>query len=206
MIAALLACTLSAVAAIPQDALEVQAKLRAKKLEPGKSYEIVVKAKLARGLESDGAGMPSPVIQVDTPACIKLDGDVLTEHRDLARNEFLHAPYEFMMKKNIANIPFTLVSEPSPEDAIGISVVAYINSKDGEDKTFIRQRVTLPVASKAKATQASATDSSWGSGQGFLRIGDTAAEFTLPRADGSNVSLADFKGKHVIVTTYRAFW
>ncbi len=206
MIAVLLACTISAVAAVPQDALEVKARLRTKKLESGKSYEFVVKTKLAKGLKTDGAGMPSPILQLDVPDCVKLEGDVLTDHRDLARNEFMHAPFEFLMKENIANIPFTLVSEPGPNDVIGISVVAYINGKDGNSKTFVRQRVNLPVAPKAKSKPADPAISSWGGDLGFLQIGDQATDFTLPRSDGSKVHLADFKGKHVIITTYRAFW
>ncbi len=206
MIATLLACTIPVLAAIPQDALDVQAKIRAKKLEKGESYEIVVKAKLDRGLKADGAGMPNPILQVDVPSCIKLDGKVLTDHRELAKNEFLHAPYEVMMDKNVLTIPFTLVDEPGRDDVIGISVAAYVNSKDGSEKSFIRRRVHLPVAPKSKSEFADAADSSWGTDHNYLQIGDNAADFTLPKADGTKVSLADFKGKHVIVTTYRAHW
>ena len=40
-----------------------------------------------------------------------------------------------------------------------------------------------------------------------LQIGDRADAFTLARADGTTISLADYKGKkNVLITTYRAFW
>ncbi len=36
----------------------------------------------------------------------------------------------------------------------------------------------------------------------YLKVGDTAPEFTLPDKDGNMVSLADFKGKKVILYFY----
>lgn len=37
-----------------------------------------------------------------------------------------------------------------------------------------------------------------------LHVGDTAPEFTLPDADGQNVSLADYRGRSVVVYFYPA--
>ena len=63
------------------------------------------------------------------------------------------------------------------------------------------------VMSMAQASDVDPSTSDWGSGAASLQIGDPADPFTLPRADGSTVSLADYHGKkHVLVTTYRAFW
>ncbi len=49
-------------------------------------------------------------------------------------------------------------------------------------------------------------NSKWGKNQ-LLKIGDKAAAFMLPRADGEKVGLKQYRGKkNVIVTTYRAHW
>lgn len=37
-----------------------------------------------------------------------------------------------------------------------------------------------------------------------LAVGDAAPEFTLPAADGSTVSLADYRGRSVVVYFYPA--
>ena len=64
----------------------------------------------------------------------------------------------------------------------------------------------LPLEPGATATEGSANESDWGKGD-FLKIGDKAEPFELPRADGSTLSLGEYLGKkNVIVTTYRAFW
>ena len=37
-----------------------------------------------------------------------------------------------------------------------------------------------------------------------LEVGDTAPDFTLPAADGSEVTLSDFRGQRVVVYFYPA--
>jgi hypothetical protein len=64
----------------------------------------------------------------------------------------------------------------------------------------------LPLKPYAKGKAVGAAPSTWGWHKS-LQLGDPATPFTLPRADGTKVNLADYRGKkNVIVTTYRAFW
>ena len=64
-----------------------------------------------------------------------------------------------------------------------------------------------PVAAYARAKEADRNASDWGENKRRLQLGDKAALFELPRADGSTVPLAQYLGrKNVLVTTYRAFW
>ena len=53
----------------------------------------------------------------------------------------------------------------------------------------------------------SGRNSRWGTDRELLEIGGRLPAISLPRADGTAVDLAAFRGrKNVLVTTYRAFW
>jgi hypothetical protein len=89
-----------------------------------------------------------------------------------------------------------------------LNVIAYVSRPGSEDAYFVRRRLHLPLRPGAAAEPADAAVSDWGDATSGLQIGAPAAPFALPRADGTTVSLSDAlqAGKHVIVTTYRAFW
>jgi hypothetical protein len=114
-------------------------------------------------------------------------------------------------------ISFTLAREPESQATIGLNVVAYVNA-EGKPPRFYRMRVEVPLRAGADAESHERSDiSNWGpvaewntdertAGHG-VQIGQEAPDFTLPRADGSTITLSDYRGeKNVIVTTYRAFW
>jgi peroxiredoxin Q/BCP len=39
----------------------------------------------------------------------------------------------------------------------------------------------------------------------FITLGDPAPDFTLPAVDGRQVSLKDFRGKHIVLVFLRGF-
>ena len=135
-----------------------------------------------------------------------LEGKVLTEYRDLAKNEFVREPFERMIDPGKTEIGFTLLSEPEPGDYLSLNVIAYIKSEAGDDNYYIRRRLDLALQPGAKAKETDATDTAWGS-HDTLVVGDKADDFTLPQYGGTSISLADYRGKkNVIITTYRAHW
>ena len=105
-----------------------------------------------------------------------------------------------------ARIGFKLRRRPSADDQFGLNILAYVGSKSGDESWFVRRRLTLPLKPNATAVPASPDVSDWGK-EDLLQIGEPAAAFSLPTADGSTVSLDQYLGKkNIIVTTYRAYW
>ena len=150
--------------------------------------------------------MPAGILQIDPPKSVKLIGQVLKTKRELGGNEYLRAPFEMQVGDSTTRIKFKLTRKPKAKDRFVINYVAYIGSESDEDQWFVRRRLELPLAPQAVASPTSPDESDWGAGK-LLQIGDKAKPLKLSRADGSKVSLRDFKGeKNVIVTTYRAFW
>ncbi len=189
----------------PVEPVGITATIDATSLEVGVEYEIIIEIYPGEASTRD-AGIPAPFLQIDVPPSVKLSGRVLETYRELSDNEFLQKPYERLLKQLPARIGFQLVAQPGPEETIGLNVVAYLEGPSGE-KTFLRRRLELPVAPGAEAVPGDATDSSWGTDETLLQIGDRAAPFELPRADGTMVALESYLGeKNIIVTTYRAYW
>jgi len=189
---------------LPTDALSVEARIDANTLTVGPTYHVVIDLHWDKDLSASRAGLPAPILQMDVPKCVTLSGKHLTQYRELARNEFLQEPYERLIKDNPLPVGFVLNRTPASDDAFALNVIAYVE-RDGE-KYFVRRRVVVPIAPGATGRNETPDRSNWGT-ESTLNIGDKADEFTLPRADGSKVALADYLGKtNVIVTTYRAFW
>ena len=187
------------------DAFSVRVKLDADKLEVGGKYELELFVEMAKGWSSSEAGMPAPILQIQAPSCVKLEGKVLQAKRDLSRNEYLLAPYERLIKENEAHVEFTLVAAPSADEHFALNVLAYVGGNDDEQR-FVRKRIVVPITANASGSEVAVTSSDWGD-HDTLEIGDKASVFSLPRADGTTLDLSSYLGKkNVIVTTYRAFW
>ncbi|MCO6435574.1 MAG: hypothetical protein J5J06_00625 [Phycisphaerae bacterium] len=201
-----LLCTLMApLAAIPPDALSVSARMDAPSLEVGQTYTIQLDAEFAKGVSAADAGIPAPILQIDVPTSAELAGKVLATQDELRKNEFLQAPYERLLKELPARVEFKLTREPASNEHFALNVIAYLADDEGNSR-FVRKRLTLPLAGSGEATPADPTTSTWGRGD-TLQIGDRVEPFTLPRADGSKLSLDGYLGKkNIIVTTYRAHW
>ena len=197
---------LVAAATLPDEVLTVTASITAEKLKVGRTYEIVVEAVPGKGLSASSAGLPAPILQLQPPRSVKLVGKTLKKYKDLAANEFLRAPFERMLSESPTHVEFKLRRKPREGDEFHLNVLAYVSSKSGEDAVFVRRRLVLALAPGASATVISSNSSDWGQ-KDFLQLGDKAATFKLPRADGTEVALEQYLGKsNVIVTTYRAFW
>ena len=190
---------------LPDEPIGITATLDATSLEVGVEYEIILELYPGEASTSE-AGIPAPFLQIDVPPSVKLSGPVLETYTELSRNEFLQEPYERLLKQLPARIGFQLIAPPGPEETIGLNVIAYLEGPDGE-KLFLRRRLELPLTPGAEAVAGDVNDSSWGTDETLLQIGDRAAPFELPRADGTIVALESYLGeKNIIVTTYRAFW
>ena len=187
------------------DEVTIHARIEADRLEVGQEYAIVLEVRFKANHSASEAGMPAPILQIQAPQCVQLSGKVLRSHKELSRNEFLHAPFERLLEDASSRVLFTLVGEPAPEDQFSLNVLAYVSN--GKGTSFVRRRLTLPVRASATAKEADPNTSDWGENKRLLQLGDKAALFELPRADGSTVPLAQYLGrKNVLVTTYRAFW
>lgn len=188
----------------PLAAVRVSATLKAESTAAGASGRIVIELDAGPASTSE-AGIPAPILQLDVPPSVKLDGREITDLKELARNEFLQEPYERLLKELPAEVTFTFASAPAAGETIGINVVGYLKTEAGD--AFLRRRLELPLTPGAEARAAEATTSTWGKDEALLNIGQRAALFDLPRADGSRVALEQFLGsKNVIITTYRAHW
>jgi hypothetical protein len=154
---------------------------------------------------SSEAGIPRPILQIATPPSVTLAGKVLQTRQELARNEFLQAPFERLVEPGTTTVELTVTREPADDERIALNVITYLAA--GDDAWFVRRRVELPVRAGATAQSSDRAEASgWGAGPG-LQIGDAAPDFELPRADGSTVRLSDLVARgNVVVTTYRAFW
>lgn len=186
--------------------LTVSASIQDQPLEVGGVFYVDVDMQLGAGWSASEAGVPGYIVQLDAPVSATPVGDVLSA-RQLARNGFMQAPHERLLKGDHAAIEFTLESEPQPGDVIGINVLAYLVHDDGS-AAFARRHVELPVKQRAAGmSDEQATVSTWGLDTAGVQIGDKAPAFDLPDKDGELTSLADaFEDSDVILTTYRAFW
>jgi len=194
--------------AAPAEAMNITAEMTAAGAGPGAAGSFTLTLSLADGWSAAEAGIPNAILQIDLPNGIELEGDIITEHRALARNEFLHAPFERMLEPGETTITFNASRNPSEvSGSIALNVVAYLRRGEATQAHFVRKRLTLPIKPGAQSRAADPGDTAWGDDRSGMQIGDKAQLFELPRADGSTVKLADHIGKHnVIVTTYRAFW
>ncbi len=182
----------------------ITASIDADALEIGKEYEIVINATFAQGASTSASGVPAPILQVHSPKSISLSGKTLIQFKDLARNEFLQAPYERLLNEFPARIKFKLKKRPAKTEQIEFNVLAYVRASDRD--YFVRQRFALPVKAGAVSTAMDSSQSKWGKDK-TLQLGDKAAPFSLPRADGTILSLGKILGKqNIIITTYRAHW
>lgn len=190
---------------LPDDVVTVSARIEAESLSVGQTYEIILDVKFKDGWSGRRAGIKAPILQIDVPPSVKLIGKVLKTYRELSRNEFLQEPFERLAKKRRERISFELIKKPKRGEKFGLSILSYA-SESPNDAWFIRRRLSLPVAAKATSQPDSSTKSQWGE-EDLLQIGDEAPNFELPRADGTTVTLAQFRGKkNVLLSTYRAHW
>jgi len=188
----------------PLQGVRVSARLVAETLEPGAEARIVIELDAGEA-SAAGAGIPAPILQLDLPPSVELEGRVLKTYAELARNEFLQEPFERLLTELPAEIRFTLKALPAEKETIGINVIGYLKTESGD--AFLRRRLELPLRAGATAKTVSPQSSTWSTDEKLLDIGDRAALFDLPRADGSRVRLEQYLGdKTVIVTTYRAHW
>jgi len=185
----------------------IYAFIAADSLEVGGEYELEIFVELPENAKTSESGAPAPFLQLDVPPSIELGGRYLKTYQELSQNEFLEEPYERLLEENPARIPFKLVAEPAEGEVLGFNVLAYVKPGGETPDYFMRRRFELLIEPGVEAAEVAATDSSWGVDERRLQLGDEAADFTLPRADGTTVALADYIGKkNIIVTTYRAFW
>lgn len=150
----------------------------------------------------------SPILQIEVPESVALEGKHLKSYREQARNEFLEAPFERLIQAGTTKVGFRLKSKPKADDAIGIIVTAFFRSKSTDKEFFLRRRLSLPLTPGAVAVPAKASNSSRSGTSKSLKIGDRVSDFTLPKIDGSGeLKLSDYVGKKkLIITTYRASW
>lgn len=198
-----------AIGEVPPEALSASASIDGKRLRRNAEYEITLEIETAPGWSATDSGVPNPLLQIDVPESARLSGRVIDSFQALSRNDFLMEPYERLVDKPVIVIPFKptrhITKAGDGDESFGLNILAYLKSPDGETH-FVRRRLELPLAPKAVAESGDANKSNWGV-EDTLDIGEKADDFTLPRADGSTVSLSDYIGKkNVIVTTYRAHW
>jgi len=191
-------------AAPAAESFSVSARLDTDSIQVGSEYDIVLTTSVAPALSADGAGFPAPILQLDFPPSVRLTGDAVDSFKELSSNGFLNKPHERLIEESPMRVGLELTRRPSAEDRIFLNVIAYLGGKGGD--TFVRRRLELSIEPNAVARSIAGDASTWGTGD-RLQIGDEAPDFTLPRADGTKVSLSSYRGKkNVLVTTYRAFW
>ena len=186
-------------------AIEISAKIGAEQLNVGETYQLTLDWDVASDAAINKAGIPVPLIQIDVPESVELVGPVLKKHKELAKNEFLYAPFERALESKSSKIEFKLVAAPADTDRIAINFMAYVTMEDGTSR-FVRKRVAVPVVAKGIGADVEIGDASW-SGNSLVKIGDKVKPISLPQADGSQVDLGQMIGKsNIVLTTYRAFW
>ena len=100
----------------------------------------VARPYLAEGWTASESGIPQAFLQIDVPDSVKLEGKMLTEFRDLAKNEYVREPFERLIDPGRTKIGFTLISEPESGDSLSLNIIAYIKSEDGDDNYYLRRR------------------------------------------------------------------
>jgi len=189
------------------------ATIRSDALEPGETYAIRLRLKLpgdpnVKVMQSGRGAIRAPLLLIDAPESIELlDAEPADQSRQgKSQANFLRMPYGRRIIKDITRVDFRLLKEPGPEETIGLNIVTYLDGDGAASAQFVRERIELPLKPKARAKARRSDDSRWGPDDG-LDIGDAAPGFELPQDEETVVSLESFRGKkHVIVTTYRAFW
>ncbi len=190
----------------PTGSLTVSARLLGDQLVAGGRYRIIVDAESGDGFSVSQAGMPAPILQIQAPSSVLLTGDSAILLAELKKSGFLNGPHELLLAKNPLAFDFILKSAPATGDSIFLNFVAYLRGSSPEETFLVRRRLALPLFPKATAEDVEPTSSQWGIGN-TLQIGDKAANFALPRADGSKLELSELIGKkNVVITTYRAHW
>lgn len=176
-------------------------------LDEGAELEIGFVLEIPEEWSASEAGLPQPILQIQVPESVRLEGRYLTEFRQLARNEFLEEPYERAIDPGEMTIPISMLGAPTEGEPIALNVIAYVSSGAETESYFIRRRIELPLEPGATARSAEqASISNWGV-NGTLEIGDRAAAYDLPRASGEIAPMSEALGEsNLIVTTYRAFW
>ena len=168
---------------------------------------LVVDLEPADGWSMAAAGIPQAIIQIGPPASVTLDGDVLRGRRALSRNEFLMAPYERPAEPGETRIDISVADTRDADERIAVNVIAYMRRGEKGPARFVRKRLELPVTPDATGAPAASPDSHWGDERAGLQVGDRAASFSWPKADGTTVSLEDHLGeRNILLTTYRAYW
>ncbi|NOX58142.1 MAG: hypothetical protein GXP29_04700 [Planctomycetes bacterium] len=197
-------CALTLGLATPVD-VTISAKINADCSATGDPCSIELRYDVSTGASLTTAGLATPLIQIEIPDSVQLVGKVLDSHKELSKNEFLHAPFELAMDSNPATIEFKIIGEPKTSDRIAINFIAYAKGK-ADENTFIRKRIAIPVKAGGIGAEVAVGDGGWGK-NGFLKIGDKVEAIELPRADGSVLKFSDHLGKsNVVITTYRAHW
>ncbi|HNO78801.1 MAG TPA: hypothetical protein PKN33_12145 [Phycisphaerae bacterium] len=190
---------------VQPNAVEISARIDATDLHVGQSYTLTLNWDIASNSSVDQAGIPVPLIQIDVPKSVELVGKVLNEHKELAKNEFLRAPFERALESKSSNIDFKLIAAPKDSDQIAINFIAYATLEDGSVR-FIRKRIAVPVIAEGGGKEVAIGDASWGDNS-LVKIGEKVKGVSLPQADGTQVDLGEMIGKsNIVLTTYRAFW
>lgn len=194
-----------ALAILQPDVVEISAKIEAETLQVGQTHVLSFDWDIPSKATIDQAGIPVPLIQIDVPDSVELIGKVLTEHKKLAKNEFLRAPYERAVETKSSKIEFKLIAPPKDGDQIAINFMAYATLADGAVR-FVRKRLAVPVTAHAVGKEVAIGDASWGKNN-LVKVGEKVKPISLPQADGTQVDLGDMLGKsNILITTYRAFW
>ncbi len=193
-------------AEMPNDVLTVSASMDSGEWTPGSDHVLNLEVTMKDGWSASTSGIPQPLLQIQKPASVTLEGKVLTKFEDLARNEFLQAPYERLIEGTRAEIGFTVKGDPRDGETLAFTVLAYVSDDPDSRGWFVRKRMEVELKPDAVAKEVSAEDSTWGD-SGVLQIGDDAESFELPRADESYLVMDDYLyEKNIVVTTYRAYW
>ena len=198
----------------------LSASLNADELTVGEAHQIALTATLADGwiFPESRTAIRGLIVQIDVPRSATLAGQVLTDPRELARNEYLQSPYERLVEPGETTIEFTLNAAagaaPGPalapasggNETIGVNITAYVQKAGTDEHVFIRRRLELPLKAGAEAVEGNAGNTHWGAAD-TLHVGDMADAFSLPQFGGAMVDLKDHLGrKNIIITTYRAHW
>lgn len=192
---------------LPAEEVRITATLPATELTVGGAHEIRLEIVFPDAVVASEAGVPAPLLQLDVPPSVKLTGRTVTTLKELRNNEFIAEPYERLLEDTQSAITFELVTEPAEGATIGLNVIAYVSAGDGTEPVFMRRRLELPLVAGASATEATEPNSTWGTDEALLQIGDKLEPFALPLADGYELSVAEWIGQsNIILTTYRAHW
>lgn len=187
--------------------LEVTASLRAS----GEEFEAVVRFDLSGGLTAHDSGIPGFIVQLDAPPGVELIGERVLEFEALRDNEFLMEPWERLVEGEELVLPLRF---SAPGKTLGINVVGYVATSPGEDDTFVRMRLELPLTEGATTHIGDSSQSSWGPlenerlGPPTLQIGDPMPAISLPRlASDEPWSTESLLGTSpFLLVTYRGHW